>query len=94
MKIKGKVRCYYNGNELLEVGEEAEVSEAVAKMLVSFGYAEALGEFEEENAEEKEALIARAKELGVKGVLENFKVATLKKKIAEAEQGAEAGGTD
>ena len=61
MKIKGKVRCYYNGNELLEVGQEAEVSVAVAKMLVSFGYAEALENLEEKNTEEKEALIARAK---------------------------------
>ena len=94
MKIKGKVRCFYNGNELLEVGQEAEVSAAVAKMLVGFGYAEALEDFEEDNTEEKEALIAKAKELGVQGVLQNFKIETLKKKIAEAELGAGASGTD
>ena len=94
MKIKGKVRCFYNGSELLEVGQEVEVSEAVAKMLVSFGYAEALEDFEEDDTEEKETLIAKAKELGVQGVLQNFKIATLKKKIAEAELVAVEGGKD
>ena len=86
MKIKGIVRCYYNGNEILEVGQEVTVSEKVAKMLASFGYAEILEEAEEKNTEEKEALIARAKELGIDGVLQNFKIETLKKKIAEAEK--------
>ena len=85
MKIKGKVRCFYNGNEILEVGQEVTVSEKVAKMLTGFGYAEILEEAEEKNTEEKETLIARAKELGVQGVLQNFKIETLKKKIAEAE---------
>ena len=41
-----------------------------------------------ETEEEKKArLIARAKELEIKGVLSNFGIETLEKKIAEAEKG-------
>ena len=54
MKIKALVNCFYNGNEKLNKGEIAEVSQETAKTLVNFGYAEALEQFKEEKIENLE----------------------------------------
>lgn len=82
MKLKALINCTGEGYENLKAGEEREVKKEVGKLLEGYGYAEII---EQDIEEDKEELIARAKELGIEGVLSNFKIETLKKKIEEAE---------
>ena len=74
---------------LYRVEQDKLIAEEKAKLEAGEGQTPKDEASSDETEEEKRAkLISRAKELGVKGVLENFKDETLEKKIAEAEEAA------
>ena len=80
---------YKKGNSIIpksSLDAPFECDKAEEARLVKLGVAEYVGKPEEEAGElDKEALIARYKELGLSGNPSNWKAETIAKKIAEAE---------